>query len=375
VVIPWLEGRKLVRFRELAAELDALTEPAEITRTLPAPPQPERGEGVSRRELITAPARLFQAEPEGEKTPTERVTVQRPLHTALRYGVSQALLQAVALVRGMTPAELIAEEWVLPGVAGPLRLYVESGGDHHRNAERMILRHLDSLGHSLGEDASTGTSDLPPLELGSEGAALSRYIRWLAQRVRELGSADYRPTLHLDLHGALGRICENNAGRMLGQLYAWQLAAGPYTLRLESPMLHEGRADQIAAMKTLREYRQFRKMTVELVADEWANTLEDVCAFLEAGAADMIHVTMPDLGGIHNTVEAVLACKAAGVAVLLGGSQVETDLSARASLHVALATQPDMVMAKPGLDVDAAISLAQNEAARTLSEIQLRPQE
>jgi methylaspartate ammonia-lyase len=140
-------------------------------------------------------------------------------------------------------------------------------------------------------------------------------------------------------------------------------------------MLHESREDQIAAMKTLREYRQFRKMTVELVADEWANTLEDVCAFLEAGAADMIHVTMPDLGSIHNTVEAVLACKAAGVAVLLGGSQVETDLSARASLHVALATQPDMVMAKPGLDVDAAISLAQNEAARTLSEIQLRPQE
>jgi methylaspartate ammonia-lyase len=162
---------------------------------------------------------------------------------------------------------------------------------------------------------------------------------------------------------------------MLGQLYAWQLAAGPYALRLESPMLHESRADQIAAMKTLREYRQFRKMTVELVADEWANTLEDVGAFLEAGAADMIHVTMPDLGSIHNAVEAVLACKAAGVAVLLGGSHAETALSARASLHVALATEPDMVMAKPGLDVDAAISLAENEMARAVAEIQLRQQE
>jgi methylaspartate ammonia-lyase len=37
---------------------------------------------------------------------------------------------------------------------------------------------------------------------------------------------------------------------------------------------------------------------------------------------------MPDLGGIHNSVEAVLACQASGVGAFLGGSCAETDLSA-----------------------------------------------
>jgi methylaspartate ammonia-lyase len=122
-------------------------------------------------------------------------------------------------------------------------------------------------------------------------------------------------------------------------------------------------------MKTLREYVGFRNMNVQLVADEWANTLDDIRAFADAGAADMIQIKMPDLGGIHNAVEAVLACKAAGVGAFVGGSYAETDLSARVSVHVALATQADLLMAKPGMGGDEAISLVQNEMARTLTEV------
>jgi len=113
-------------------------------------------------------------------------------------------------------------------------------------------------------------------------------------------------------------------------------------------------------------------MKVELVADEWANTLDDIRAFVDAGAADMIQIKMPDLGSIHNTIQAVLACKAADVGALLGGSYAETELSARASVHVALATQPDLIMAKPGVGTDEAISLVQNEMARTLAWIRER---
>jgi methylaspartate ammonia-lyase len=110
-------------------------------------------------------------------------------------------------------------------------------------------------------------------------------------------------------------------------------------------------------------------MTVHLVADEWANTLADIHAFVEAGAADMIQIKMPDLGSVHNSVEAVLACRANGVGAFLGGSYVETDLSARVSAHVALATRPDIIMAKPGMGVDEAISLVHNEMARTLAQV------
>jgi methylaspartate ammonia-lyase len=78
---------------------------------------------------------------------------------------------------------------------------------------------------------------------------------------------------------------------------------------------------------------------------------------------------MPDLGGLHNTVDAVLACQEASVGVLLGGSYAETDLSSRIAAHVALATRPDLIMARPGMGVDEAVSLIENEMARALAEI------
>jgi methylaspartate ammonia-lyase len=113
-------------------------------------------------------------------------------------------------------------------------------------------------------------------------------------------------------------------------------------------------------------------MNVQLVVDEWANTLDDIRIFVDAQAADMIQIKMPDLGSVHNSVEAVLICKAGGVGAFLGGSCAETDLSAKAAVHVALAVRPDIMMAKPGMGVDEGIMLVRNEMARTLAWIQAR---
>jgi methylaspartate ammonia-lyase len=362
VVTPKLKGRDLAGFRELAAEVDALSEAVEVTRPLSSS-DPARGEGVSRRALITVPARMLQAA-RSEEGPTERVTVERRLHTAIRYGVSQALLGAVAAIRKMSMAEVIAEEWGLPVPNAAVPLHAQSGSERYYNAEKMIARRIASLPHALVDDI--------PGQIGKEGVEMTRYIRWLSQRIGTLGGDEYRPAIHLDLHGALGRLHDDKAGLMLGQLFAWELAAQPYRLRIESPMIRESRQAQITAIKTLREYIGLRKMKVQLVADEWANSLDDIRAFVEAGAADMIQIKMPDLGSIHNTVEAVLACKAGDAGAFLGGSYAETDLSARISVHVALATQPDLIMAKPGAGVDEAISLVQNEMARTLAWIRER---
>jgi len=363
VVIPVLVGRDLTGFRALATELDALTETVEVVRPLPAPPRPAAGEGLSRRALLTAPARALassQAAREGHPA-TERVVVERALHPAIRYGVSQALLQAAALDRGLTMAEVIAQEWGLPLPDAPVPLHAQSGSERETNADKMIVRRLVSLPHALVDDI--------PSQLGSDGSELARYIRWLRDRIRDLGGADYFPTIHLDLHGALGAICDNQPGKMLGHLYGWQSAAQPYPLRIECPMLLDSRHAQIEAMRTLRDYVRSRKLNVHLVADEWANTLEDIRAFVQAQAADVIHIKMPDLGSIHNSVEAVLACKAGGIDAFLGGSYAETDLSARVSVHVALAARADLLMAKPGMGVDEAVSLTQNEMGRVLAEI------
>jgi len=362
VVAPSLKGRELVGFRELTAEVDTLGEAVEVSRPR-ASSDPARGDGVSRRTLISVPARMLQAA-RGEEIPTERVTVNRRLHTAIRFGVSQALLGAVAAVRRTSMAEVIAEEWGLPLPDAAVPIHAQSGSERYYNAEKMIARRVASLPHALVDDI--------PGQIGKEGAEMTRYLRWLSQRIGTLGGGDYQPVIHLDLHGALGRLYDNNTGKMLGQLLTWELAAQPYRLRIECPVLRESRRAQITAMKTLREYVSFRKMKVKLVADEWANTLDDIREFVDAGAADMIQIKMPDLGSIHNTIQAVLACKAAEVGALLGGSYAETELSARASVHVALATQPDLIMAKPGIGTDEAISLVQNEMARTLAWIRER---
>jgi methylaspartate ammonia-lyase len=361
-VVPALEGREMAGFRELAAEADALSETVEVTRRQTRT-EPARGEGVSRRALITVPARMLQAA-RGEEGPTERVTITRRLHSAIRYGVSQALLAAAAAAQNLTMAEVIAREWDLPLPSAAVPIHAQSGSERYYNAEKMIARRVPSLPHALVDDI--------PGQVGKDGAEMTRYLRWLSKRIGTLGSEDYQPVIHLDLHGALGSLYDNDPGRMLGQLLAWELAARPYRLRIESPMILESRQAQISAMTTLREYVAFRKMNVDLVADEWANSLDDIQAFVDAGAADMIQIKMPDLGSIHNSIEAVLACKAGGVGALLGGSYAETDLSARVSAHVALATQPDLLMAKPGVGVDEAISLVQNEMARTLASIQER---
>ncbi len=361
-VAPLLQGREITTFRELAVEVDGLVESVQVLRPLTRP------RPVTRRDLLLAPVRALRTtreEEEREDPNVERVTIQRPLHTAVRYGVSQALLRAVALARGVTMAEVIAAEWGLLLPDTPVPIHAQCGADRYAGADKMIARRVASLPHALVDDI--------PEQLGADGAELTRYVRWLAERIRQLGGDDYRPTIHLDVHGALGQILDDNLGRILGQLYGLEVAAQPYPLRVESPVIMDSREAQIEALQTLCEYVRSRGMGVQIVADEWANTLEDIQAFIDAGAAHVIQVKMPDLGSVHNSVEAVLACRAGGVGAFLGGSCAETDLSAKVAVHVALATRPDLIMARPGMGVDEGIMLIQNEMARTLALIHARP--
>jgi methylaspartate ammonia-lyase len=104
-----------------------------------------------------------------------------------------------------------------------------------------------------------------------------------------------------------------------------------------------------------------------IVVDEHCNTVEDVESFAKRRAAHVVQIKTPDVGSITDIVRAVLHCKAYGVGAFVGGSCVETDLSARVSTHVAVATQADMMLAKPGMGVDEGISIVGNEQSRLLA--------
>jgi methylaspartate ammonia-lyase len=363
VIRPFLRGRKLTSFRELAADVDRLVQMEEVRAS--AQQETETvSRRLSRRDFLMAGIGLSPATRGEQRLAAEGVTAERPLHSAVQHGVSQSLLKAAAMARGVTMAEIIAEEWDLPVPDTPVPVGAQCRTERNSGVENRIARRVTPLLHSLVEST--------PEELEGSATNLTRYTRWLRERIERLGDSDYCPTIHLDVHGALGRVSNNNLGRVLGQVYALELAAKPYPLWIESPVVMDTRSDQLEAMSKLREYVRFRGMNVELIADEWADTLDDVEAFIDAQAADVIHVKMPDLGGLHIVVDAVLACKRRAVGVLLGGSCMETDVSARAMAHVALATRPDAVLARAGMGMGERIGLMQNEMSRSVVEIEAR---
>ncbi len=81
----------------------------------------------------------------------------------------------------------------------------------------------------------------------------------------------------------------------------------------------------------------------------------------------MVQIKTPDLGGINNTIEAVLYCKAKGIGAYQGGTCNETDRSAQVCVHCAMATRPDQILAKPGMGVDEGYMIVYNEMQRILA--------
>jgi methylaspartate ammonia-lyase len=62
------------------------------------------------------------------------------LHTAVRYGVSQALLFGAARARRVTPTGVLADALDTTPATDPVPVFGQSGDARRRNAEKMILK-------------------------------------------------------------------------------------------------------------------------------------------------------------------------------------------------------------------------------------------
>jgi methylaspartate ammonia-lyase len=282
---------------------------------------------------------------------------------ALQYGVSQASLAAVAHARRVTRAEVICEEWGLPVLAERVPLFAQSGDERHVNAEKMILKRVDVLPHGLINNRE---------KFGHRGERFAEYASWVARRVREIGDTDYVPVLHFDLYGTAGVEFEGDVEQIGACLARVESSLQPYRLRIETPFDFGSQRAQIDGFLRLRAVLERLGSRIELVADEWCDTLADVRAFARERAAHLLQVKMPDMGSLADSVEAVLECQRQGIGAYLGGSCAETDLSARAAAHVALATRPAMVLAKPGMGVDEGLAIVGNEMSRAVAELRAR---
>jgi methylaspartate ammonia-lyase len=356
VIAPTLIGKELSQFKSICQDLDLLEVDDVIETELP---DRQPGEKLSRRDLFKAAGQMISPTPN-----TEKVQVRRQLRSALLYGTSQAILVATALSKDLTLTEVICQEWDLPLPEQPVPIHGMCEANYYHGAEKLISCKAASLPH--------GRIDNIPEQVGKNAVQLIKYSRWLRKRIRGLGPREYHPRIHLDLQGSLGIIHDYNLGKILGTISSLESALKPYLLRLESPVIMPSLAEQIQVYQELRDFIRIRNMTAELVVSDWANSPDSVGNFLDAEAADMVHINLPVMGSISSSIESCLECKGRGVGVLLGGSSSETDLTARISAQIALALQPDLIAAKPGLGVLEGFSIVNNQMKRTLLEIQTK---
>lgn len=283
------------------------------------------------------------------------------LHTAIRYGVSQAILDAVAKSSKRLMAEVVADEYDLTVSDKMIPVFTQSGDNRYDNSDKMIIKGAQILPHALINNVET--------KLGKDGSLLLEYVKWLRNRIIELRTDEsYSPILHIDVYGTIGQAFgDENYKAMADYLATLEEAAAPFHLRIEGPMDAGEREKQMICLRELRKELDSRNINVELVADEWCNTLEDVIYFCDNKAGHMAQIKTPDLGGINNTIEAVIYCKKHGFGAYQGGTCNETDRSAQVCVNCAMATQPDQILAKPGMGVDEGYMIAYNEMNRIIA--------
>ncbi|MGI6677662.1 MAG: methylaspartate ammonia-lyase [Dehalobacterium sp.] len=286
------------------------------------------------------------------------------LHTAIRYGLTQAILDATAKSRHKTMAEVVAEEYNTDLASQPIPIFCQTGDDRYTNADKSILKCVDVLPHGLINHVGT--------KLGNQGELLLSYVEWLKKRIVQIGHEAYRPVLHIDVYGTIGLLFNDDTAKMAAYLGKLEEVATPFKLRIEGPLDAGSKEGQLIKLKELKKELLDREIHVEIVADEWCNTLEDIKEFVDHQVCDMIQIKTPDLGGLNNIIEAVLYAKENGVGAYLGGTCNETERSSQVCVHIALATQPTQILAKPGMGVDEGLMITHNEMQRALAILQAR---
>jgi len=187
------------------------------------------------------------------------------LHTAVRYGVTQALLDAASRSRRITMAEVVKEEYSTGVELRRIPIFAQSGDDRYTNADKMIIKGADVMPHALINNIDE--------KLGRHGEILKAYIEWLSDRVllhRE--EEEYSTIFHIDVYGTIGMLFNQDMDKMADYLKTLEEAASPFKLRIEGPMDRGGRKEQMEALRDLTALLDQRGINVELVADEWCNT-------------------------------------------------------------------------------------------------------
>ena len=278
------------------------------------------------------------------------------LHPAIRYGVSQALLESVAVKRRITKAGVVADEYGTTVSEKPIPLYAQTGDERYTNVDKMILKRIAIIPHGLINNVRD--------KVGSNGEKFLEYVTWVRKRVKEIGDSDYVPELHFDTYGTLGYAFNNDIGKVADYLVRCAEAAAPFQFIIEMPIDLGSKAAQLDGMDKLNRLLKAKGAKVDLMIDEWCNGYDDLKDWIDSKSIQRINVKTITLGGLHNIVDAILYCNRNGVGAMVGGTCNETDISAMAMANLAMATHPQSIAGRPGMGVDEGVMTIYNEMVR-----------
>lgn len=283
------------------------------------------------------------------------------LHTAIRYGITQALLNATANSNRITMAEVIRDEYnVEKGEYKAIPVFTQSGDDRYDNSDKMIIKEADVLPHALINNVDS--------KLGRKGEKLLAYVAWLRDRILKWRAReDYNPIFHIDVYGTIGLAFNNDVDKMFNFLLEVEKTAKPFHIRIEGPVDTGDREGTMLLEKALTEKLDQAGSKLEIVADEWCNTLEDIKYFADNHAGHVLQIKTPDLGGVNNVAEAILYCNEKGVGSYCGGTCNETNISAQTTTNIAIACRASQCLAKPGMGVDEGYMIVKNEMNRVIA--------
>ena len=305
-------------------------------------------EGMDIKEFKSTAEKFDRYEFDGERLPA-----------SIRYGVTQAILEAVAYEQKLTMCEVILNEYNLPVDLTPVRINAQSGDERYTNVDKMILKKVGMMPHGLINNVEE--------KLGTDGQIFLDWVKWVTKRISDIGEPDYKPVMRYDVYGCMGKAFDNDLDKVGEYLIKVADACAPYEVFVEMPVDMKSNEKQLEAMKYLRKYLDDAGCRLKLIIDEYANTYEEIVEWVDAKGADMVQVKTIDLGGINNIVEADLYCKAHGVLAYQGGTCNQTDKAAIVCANLAVATKPFAMAGTPGMGVDEGVMIVSNEQERLLA--------
>ncbi len=283
------------------------------------------------------------------------------LHTAIRYGLTQAFLSAFASIKKVTMAEIIREEYQINDKEyKAIPIFTQSGDERYDGVDKMILKEADVIPHGLINNIDE--------KLGRDGELLKSYIEWMRNRVlKHRVKGNYMPIIHIDVYGTIGIIFNNDIAKIVDYLTDLEKTAKPLKIRIEGPIDAGNKQETIEYLAKITKELGRKGSKLQIVADEWCNTLEDIKDFADAKAGHMLQIKTPDLGGVNNICEAILYCNKVGIGSYSGGTCNETNISAQVTTNIAIACKANQVLAKPGMGVDEAFMVVKNEMNRVIA--------